>query len=254
MSGRTNCKPCPRAGTFGARTRRPTLARAGCLAPASGLISIPKLRPNHGGEKIGFGASSLTALAQSLVELGVATRADWTDAVRTPSKLVDLALRRFLADHGQALIAVHSELALMLGESIIESAYGEAEPAASDQLFLLVNTKSSFPMCVGRVIDDFELVTAGLGAAFYDSLRQSLYRWVRVCDDWDARERVEQMQEWAEGEEDPASYEIPKLEPDLPACLRGRKFGEQGAELRALLWAKAECENAIGFSVRNERR
>lgn len=50
-------------------------------------------------------------------------------------------------------------------------------------------------------------------------------------DDWDARERIEQMQEWAEGEEDPDSYEIPKLEPDLPACLRGRKFGEQGKPL-----------------------
>jgi hypothetical protein len=51
-----------------------------------------------------------------------------------------------------------------------------------------------------------------------------------VYDDWDARERIEQMQEW-EGEEEPDSYEIPKLEPDLPACLRGRKFGEQGKPL-----------------------
>jgi hypothetical protein len=67
------------------------------------------LQPNHAGEKIGFGASSITALAQSLVELGFSTRADWTDAVCVHSKLVDLALRRFLADHGQALIAEHFE-------------------------------------------------------------------------------------------------------------------------------------------------
>lgn len=231
MSGGTSCKPGPRAGTFGAGTRRPALARSGYLACASGLISIPKLQPNHTGEKIVFGASSLTALAQSLVELGFATRADWTDAARVPSKLVDLALRRFLADHGQALIAQHFELALTLGESIIDSAYGEAEPAASDQLFFVLNTESSFPLCVGRTIDELESVAAGLGEAFYDSLRQSLYRWVRVYDDWDARERIEQMQEWAEGEEDPDSCEIPKLEPDLPPCLRGRKFGEQGKPL-----------------------
>jgi hypothetical protein len=227
MSGRTSRKPGPRAGTFGAGTRRPALARSGYLARASGLISIPKLQPSHSGEKIGFGASSLTALAQSLVELGFATRADWTDAARVPSKLVDLALRRFLADHGQALIAQHFELALTLGESIIDSAYGEAEPAASDQLFFVLNTESSFPLCVGRTIDELEWVAAGLGEAFYDSLRQSLYRWVRVYDGWDARERIDQIEEWAEGEEDPDSYEIPKLEPDLPACLRGRKFGEQ---------------------------
>jgi hypothetical protein len=47
------------------------------------------------------------------------------------------------------------------------------------------------------------------------------YRWVRVYDDWDARNRIEQMVEWAEGEADPDSYEIPKLEQDLPECLKG---------------------------------
>lgn len=71
MSGRTSRKPGPRAGTFGAGTRRPALARPGYLARASGLISIPKLQPNHAGEKIGFGASSLTALAQSWLSLGL---------------------------------------------------------------------------------------------------------------------------------------------------------------------------------------
>jgi hypothetical protein len=231
MSGRTRCKPGPGASAFGARARRPTLARAGYLAPASGLISIPKLQPDHAGGKIGFGSSSLTALAQSLVELGFATRADWTDAAHVPSTMVDRVLRRFLANNGQALIAEHFELSLMLGESIIDSAYGEAEPAASDQLFFVLNTESSFPLSVGRTIDELESVAAGLGEAFYDSLRQSLYRWVRVYDDWDARERIEQMKEWAEGEEDPNSYEIPKLEPELPAYLRGRKFGEQGKPL-----------------------
>ena len=35
----------------------------------------------------------------------------------------------------------------------------------------------------------------------------------------DARERIEQMTEWAEGEDDPESYEIPKLEQDLPHLL-----------------------------------
>ena len=54
------------------------------------------------------------------------------------------------------------------------------------------------------------------------ALRQALYRWVRVYDDWDARNRIEQMTEWAEGEDDPDSYEIPKLEQDLPECLKAQ--------------------------------
>ena len=59
-----------------------------------------------------------------------------------------------------------------------------------------------------------------MGRAFYDTLRRTLSRWIRVYDDVDARERIEQMTEWAEGEDDPESYEIPKLEQDLPPCLK----------------------------------
>lgn len=233
MSGRTSRKPSPRASAFGAGTRRSALARHRYLAPASGLIGIPKLQTDQAGEKIGFGSSSLTALAQSLVELGLATPVGWTDAARIPSNLVDLALRRFLADRSQALIANHFELSLTLGESIIDSAYGEAKPATSDQLFFVLNTESSFPLCVGHAIDQLESVMDGLGVAFYDALRESLYRWVRVYDDWDARARVEQIEEWTESEEDPDSYEIPKLEHDLPPCLRGRKFDEHSKALGA---------------------
>ena len=116
MSGRTRRKPGPGASAFDASTRRPTLAGAWYLAAATGLISIAKLQPTHGGGKIGFGSSTLRALAQSLVELGFATRADWTDAARVPSTMVDRVLRRFLANNGQALIAEHFELSLMLGE------------------------------------------------------------------------------------------------------------------------------------------
>jgi hypothetical protein len=207
------------------------VARAGYLAPASGLIGLPKLRPCHGGEKIGFGSSALTMLAGSLVEIGLAHEADWAAAQKLPSTLVDQVLRRFLADHGQGVIAQHFELRLTLGGSIIDSAYGEPDETAAGQLFFVLNTESSFALGIGHAIDELESAHAGLGEAFYDSLRQSLYRWVRVYDDWDARERIEQMAEWAEGEEDPDSYEIPKLEPDLPTCLRARKFAARGQPL-----------------------
>ena len=67
--------------------------------------------------------------------------------------------------------------------------------------------------------------------AFYETLRQALYRWIRVYDDHDASYRIEQMVEWAEGEDDPDSYEIPKLDQDLPQCLRSR---ESAASPRSL--------------------
>ena len=43
----------------------------------------------------------------------------------------------------------------------------------------------------------------------------------------DARERIEQMTEWAEGEDDPESYEIPKLEQDLPPCLKDKQRSDK---------------------------
>ena len=94
------------------------------------------------------------------------------------------------------------------------------EPTSPKQLFFVLNTESSFALGVGDAIAELEEAHAGMGQALYDSLRQSLYRWIRVYDDMDARKRIEQMTEWAEGEDDPESYEIPKLEQDLPPCLK----------------------------------
>ena len=135
------------------------------------------------------------------------------------STLVEHVLRRFLSDRCQSTIAEHFELSLTLGEAIVDRVYGEAEPASPGQLFFVLNTESSFALGVGQSITELEGAYPGMGRAFYDGLRQSLYRWIRVYDDLDAQERIEQMTEWAEGEEDPESYEIPKLEQDLPPCL-----------------------------------
>ena len=208
-----------RAGSLAARKRRAHLSRTGYLANPASLIGIPRLEPGHAGKKISFGSSSLTALAQTLVGIDLATEADWIAAGKTPSTLVEQMLHRFLADRGQSIIAEHFELSLTLGEAIVDSLYGEAEPTSPGQLFFVLNTESSFALGVGKAITELEGAYPGLGRAFYDTLRQSLYRWIRVYDDIDAREHIEQMTEWAEEEDDPESYEVPRLEQDLPPCL-----------------------------------
>jgi hypothetical protein len=98
-------------------------------------------------------------------------------------------------------------------------------------LFLVLNTESSFPLEIGTAIDELERCHPGMGVACYDFLRQALDRWVRVYDDWDARNRIEQMVESAEGEEDPDSYEIPNLDQDLPECLRSREPSKSSLSL-----------------------
>ena len=153
----------------------------------------------------------------------MATEADWVAAEKSPSTLVEQVLRRYLADRGQSALAEHFELSLTLGEAIVDSIYGEAEPTTSGQLFFVLNTESSFALGVGNAITELEGACAGMGQAFYDGLRQALYRWIRVYDDMDTRERIEQKTEWAEGEDDPESYEIPKLEQDLPPSLKDER-------------------------------
>ena len=65
-------------------------------------------------------------------------------------------LRRFLADRGQSIIAEHFELSLTLGEAIVDSVYGEAEPTSPGQLFFVLNTESSFALGVGEAITELE--------------------------------------------------------------------------------------------------
>ena len=241
---------CSRKGSLIARKRRSRLPRTGYLANPASLIGIPRIEPVHVGNKIGFGSSALTVLAQTLVEIDQANESDWIAAEKNPSTLVEHVLRRFLADGGQSIIAEHFELSLTLGEAIVDSVYGEAEPTCPGQLFFVLNTESSLALGVGDAIAELEAAQAGMGQAFYDELRKALYRWIRVYDDMDARERIEQMTEWAEGEEDPESYEVPNLEQDLPPCLSDKQRSDTARPLAsfpvpARPWLKELVETTI---------
>src|SRR5664280_2116110 len=216
-------KQCSRTCSIAPRKRRSRLSPVRYLANPASLIGIPKLEAAHAGSRITFGCSDLTALAQTLVEIGLAKESDWIGAGKTPAALVDSVFRRYLRGHGQEIIAEHFELYLTLGKSIVDTSYSDSGADSAGQLFLVLNTESSFPLGIGKVSEELELCHPGMGVAFYDTLRQALYRWMRVYDDWDARNRIEQMVEWAEGEEEADSYEIPKLGQDLPGCLRSRE-------------------------------
>ena len=224
-------KQCSRAGSLIPRKRRSRLSPVRYLANPASVIGIPRLEVAHAGSRITFGCSDLTSLAQTLVEIDLATELDWIAAGKAPAALVDSVFRRFLRDHVQETIAEHFELSLTLGESIVDSTYSDSGADSDGQLFLVLNTESSFPLGIGKVVEELEGCHPGMGVALYDTLRQALYRWIRVYDDLDARNRIEQMVEWAEGEEDPDSYEIPKLDQDLPECLRGRAPAESPQSL-----------------------
>src|ERR1035441_7357529 len=161
-------KQCSRTGSLTARKRGSHLSRTGYLANPASLIGIPRLEAAHVGSRITFGCSDLTALAQTMVETGLATEFDWTGAGKTPAALVDSVFRRFLRDHGQEIIAEHFELSLTLGESIVDTSYSDSGADSAGQLFLVLNTESSFPLGIGTAIEELERCHPGMGVAFYD--------------------------------------------------------------------------------------
>src|SRR5271157_4992681 len=164
-SGRTNSedarmprlarsKQCSRSGSLTTRKRRSRLSPVRHLANPASLIGIPRLEAAHAGSRITFGCSDLIALAQTLVEIGLATESDWIAAGKAPTALVDSLFRRFLRDHGQEIIAEHFELSLTLGESIIDTSYTDSGADSNGQLFLVLNTESSFPLGIGTVTEE----------------------------------------------------------------------------------------------------
>ena len=92
-------------------------------------------------------------MAQTLVEIDLATELDWIAAGKAPAALVHSVFRRFLRDHVQETIAEHFELSLTLGESIVDSTYSDSGADSDGQLFLVLNTQSSFPLGIGKVVE-----------------------------------------------------------------------------------------------------
>src|SRR5271157_2291528 len=179
-SGRTNSedarmprlarsKQCSRSGSLTTRKRRSRLSPVRHLANPASLIGIPRLGAAHAGSRITFGCSDLTVLAQTLVEIGLASESDWIAAGKVPAALVDSVIRRFLREHGQETIAKHFELYLTLGESIVDTSYSDDGPDSNGQLFLVLNTESSLPLGVGTAIEGLEESQPGLGLALYNT-------------------------------------------------------------------------------------
>src|ERR1017187_6404233 len=92
-------KQCSRTGSLPARKRKFPLPRTGYLANPASLISIPRLEAAHARSRITFGCSDLTALAQTLVEIGLATESDWIAAGKGPSPPGYFVFFRLFRDH-----------------------------------------------------------------------------------------------------------------------------------------------------------
>ena len=119
-------------------------------------------------------ASALTALAQTLVEIGLATESDWIAAGKFPPRWLIQYFAAFSATTAKR--PSQSTLSLPDARRINrrQQLFGDSEPIPMDNSFLF--SIPSHPFRLGHWQSDHRTGGRhpGMGAAFYDTLRQAL--------------------------------------------------------------------------------
>ncbi len=96
------------------------------------------------------------------------------------------------------------------------------EPLEFGKLAVSISCGGCGYLKIGPALESLESEAIGLGAAFYWTLIQSLYRVMRIYDYSDAEQYEERLKEYAEAEneESRGQYEFPEVERALPECIR----------------------------------
>jgi hypothetical protein len=194
----------------GDRQRRPSALRA--LGP----------KPLGAGGVAGSAHVALlaSACAQAIPTLAnVPTNYDWEENSGTLFSLCRVLAEREIGEgnlwkrtNGNplrfAIAAIQSKVERACGELLTRNVdyhlaiqdtvddFGRAE-LREGVLALMVECDGCGYLRIGPALNALEAETPGLGAAFYNLLRFSLYRWMRIYDHTDAEQYNETLHEWA---------------------------------------------------------
>ena len=118
------------------------------------------------------------------------------------------------------LLQRNVEYHLQVSDVLERDGYGST--LGNGQLVATIECGGSGYLKTGPALDDLESETKGLGAAFYWSLIEALYRVMRIYDHDDGLMYEERLIECAneDDEENRIQYEFPEVEKALPACLQ----------------------------------
>ena len=96
------------------------------------------------------------------------------------------------------------------------------EPLEFGKLAVSISCGGCGYLKIGPALESLESEAEGLGAAFYWTLIQSLYRVMRIYDYGDAEQYEERLKEYAEAEDEGSrgQFEFPEVERALPECIR----------------------------------
>lgn len=216
--GKSNRAMLPLAfRTTAATTRR--IATTPKLTACACLVSLPSLGDLPVEYRFSVDDREVIWLAETLVECDIAEPEDWERSGQDPTKYVLLILQRWIRDHGGTAIERRFDLYLTLSDRLVE--YSE-ERGREGTLYVIVDPESAALVLLNPTVKLLKQADPRLPTTFFSHFVGSLNRWVRVYDYHDAKERVEMLHEWHEGEENADQYEMPDVEGDTPKTIGGR--------------------------------
>ena len=231
-------KPSP-AGS----KRNACTARLETLAPASshGLPSLDGVPVVYSHE---FQAQLIYELCAALVHEGLGTPAEWNQCGENALTFAQRAVMTAIGEERWNLLKRNVDYQLEISD--LGQQDGLDTPLEPGRLLVTIECGGSGYLKVGPAIEALEFEAKGLGAAFYWTLTDALYRVMRIYNHDDAVQYEERMREYAEEEQQQSGdttgtqHEFPEVEKALPACVRetlDRRTASWSLQARRLLRA-----------------
>ncbi len=216
--------------------RTPSAPRLTTLAPAFGQ-ALPILDTVPTAYNHEVNAELLYDLGVALLKAGLGSPETWQ---RCGENAVVFAQRSIMdgigAQRGE-LLERNVEFHLLVSDVLERDGYGSA--LGNGQLAVTIECGGSGYLKIGPALDALEKEAEGLGAAFYWSIIETLYRVMRIYDHGDALMYEEMLIESAneDDEENRSQYEFPEVERALPEYIQKTLREKWRLEDRRLLRA-----------------
>lgn len=161
-------------------------------------------------------------MCAALVEAGIGTPEMWAEFGGDALKFAQHAILHRLGPETRELLQRNIEYDLEISDM---SSNGDGPQTG--KLAVSISCGGCGYLKMGPAIAALEMEAQGLGAAFYWTLIQSLYRTMRIYDLSDAQIYEENLIEYAEsdGEENRDQYEFPEVEKAIPECVKASQKG-----------------------------
>src|SRR5882757_310366 len=219
----------PRAERFEPASA-PRLHSAGLIA-AGQTLPVPRLDriPLH---HQSFGSDAAAArFASLLLEADIAHAADWRVCDGNPLQFIRRTIQRFVRDHGEAAIDQAFDVSVSFSDSPLGLFETDEEPNGS-LAFLYMEAGSCGFVNLGPVLTILEKAHAGLPATFGNLLLDAIGRWFRTYDHRDASERIDNLEDTYDPQEDAdALAALPNRDDVLPAFMKRKPIGRDSLRL-----------------------